>query len=741
MQSEELQNEKRNSALVAVILHCSFCNLQFAICNQFSACPAPLREDFYSFGSEPRSRPSSANPHWESPVEPFPIICETCHARLKVRSASVVGEIHACPKCGSMIHIVPPVAWQEASRQTPAAQPDSPVAQPAADPAAPTLAFVEPPAQPMPAASGTQPLVLWGIVGALLLGVGGLAAALWRGGRDSAADPVPVAQAANEAIVVDPLSDEIDDATSTAPPAALRDPYAVDRSAIPANTTEELASHATLPELPVDEPEPATSENEPTPEKAAGAPQPQAASESPPSTPPTSEQPPRVAVLRFDPLDFDPSQLSLGSRPASPETPHTVSVADDPAADVAPVAAAIVDEAADEVPPPPAVNPTLAVRLGPMPSQASPRENGAAQLAFRVTSFDATGMPLARFIETVADMAGVPIALDAAELELAGVSPKHTVTVRANDITLEKLLGDVLMKQRLEIGEHNGHVRVTLANSDRRRGVDYELKDLIGDDDAQHLANLIQRFVAPATWPQPATGHDLAPDTPGSQVAIVVDGTKLHVEQTNRVHHQILIFCERLRLARGLPLRSRYPAKRLSVNPPHEQLAAKLNEATTFTFLPWTRLAEVVRHWQLASGLTILIDWSALADAELGPSSPVACSVIDRKWEESLDGILAPLGLAWWAVDGETIQITTREALDKIQRIEFYAVPPQLRDQFASGQALEELLESELRERADGQASTGQFRVELDKPSGRLIVLASPDVHRFLSQRFRGDAK
>ena len=44
-------------------------------------------------------------------MDPFHVICETCRARLKIRSESVIGEIHACPKCESMVHIVPPPGW------------------------------------------------------------------------------------------------------------------------------------------------------------------------------------------------------------------------------------------------------------------------------------------------------------------------------------------------------------------------------------------------------------------------------------------------------------------------------------------------------------------------------------------------------------------------------------------------------------------------------------------------------
>jgi predicted RNA-binding Zn-ribbon protein involved in translation (DUF1610 family) len=48
-------------------------------------------------------------------VSAFYISCTTCNARLKVRDESAVGEIHTCPRCGSMVMITPPRSHQMAS--------------------------------------------------------------------------------------------------------------------------------------------------------------------------------------------------------------------------------------------------------------------------------------------------------------------------------------------------------------------------------------------------------------------------------------------------------------------------------------------------------------------------------------------------------------------------------------------------------------------------------------------------
>ena len=45
----------------------------------------------------------------------FHISCTTCHSRLKVRDETAVGQIHTCPRCGSMVMVTPPRAVHGAS--------------------------------------------------------------------------------------------------------------------------------------------------------------------------------------------------------------------------------------------------------------------------------------------------------------------------------------------------------------------------------------------------------------------------------------------------------------------------------------------------------------------------------------------------------------------------------------------------------------------------------------------------
>ncbi|MCI0333851.1 MAG: hypothetical protein L0228_11590 [Planctomycetes bacterium] len=677
-------------------------------------------------------------------VEPFRIICETCRARLKVSSASVVGEIHACPKCGSMVQIRPPVDGQAAppssinSASIEIGVPAVPSFDDVAITSLPTtrIEFIEPPAPVAPVASGSPSLLLWGIGGATILAVGGLLTAVWYGGETTAVQPAPVAEAlAGDTSETDADIESIEtkhDKPPDEPPVDQPDPYSV---ASNATTAETSPSISTLPELLPVESKPTVGNQQPavaavTDTSAAPA---VATSEVPQATAPPAEKPPAATpVMKFDPLDFDPSQLSFSTNEPTAASPDSSSV---------PANAEVVVEGPDDdaeagdavAPPPPAsaADRSLTVRLGPMPSGDAPLQRTAEQLGMRLDSLAVTDVRLSRFVELVSELTDVGVTLDPVELELAGISPRQAVSVDVKAVTIEQILRDLLKKHRLDFVERDGHAGIALAGGDRRREVVYDVADLAGAADAKAIAELVARFVAPTTW-----------TAAGGAGSIRADGTKLRIEQTQSVRHQVLIFVERLRLARGLPLRSRYPASLLSVQSPYEALAQKLKQHTTFTFLPWTRLTDVLRHWQESSQLTILVDWSAAADVELGPSSPVSCSAIDRSWDDVFDEVLAPLGLGWWAINGEAIQITSREKLDEIQRIEFHAVPKPIRGQFAGDAALVESLQTELAELDAGSHAKSQPPVvELDEPGGRLIVLGTPRIHRHLTQRLGGDAK
>jgi type II secretory pathway component GspD/PulD (secretin) len=75
--------------------------------------------------------------------------------------------------------------------------------------------------------------------------------------------------------------------------------------------------------------------------------------------------------------------------------------------------------------------------------------------------------------------------------------------------------------------------------------------------------------------------------------------------------------------------------------------------------------------------------------------------------------------------------------LDHIERVEFYAVPEKMRSEVASDDVLIESLQKQIEARPNKHGTVSSIHMELDQPSNRLIVRATPDVQRFLSTLIR----
>ncbi len=728
--------------------------------------------------------PGRRRPRRNRSLEPFPVICETCRARLRVRDPGIIGEIHACPKCGSMVLITPPADWSAGEAEAPAppteaTQPSpeatetvsNPAAEPVAEPVSTPTPSVPPPtttvhqvdvaaevpeldallgqtaaatgeAMPMPAPEPMVPptppggplanrWIVLAAAGASLVVVGGLLVAMWgRGGEDTLALPSPT----DTATFTAPASPS-DEATVTAPgedesqPAAAAD----DGEKTAANEQPNEAGGANEPpvalgghSVPPQPPDALPTPNAPSTSDIVAASEPPAVLGGRSAVP----QPPadHIAAVspQFDPLDFDPTQLSL-SRSGVAEIVPEDDESEDASDGLGGLPVETADTAASDGTPdgPDAASPpsaTAVVRLGPGSSEATRRRDVAEQLSLELDEIDLPRVPLVRVLDLISGLADVPITLEPEGLAMTGVSPAFPITLQAENVSMGDLLTQALAQCHLAYEARDGVIVVTKPDVDRQRSVNYRVDDLMpaGATDATPVARLIERFVVPDSW-----------QTAGGSGTVEVDGDTLRVHQTDRVLYQILTFCERLRLARGLAPRSRYPVARLHVEPAYRQLAERFSADTTFTFLPWTPLRDVFDYWQTTTGVTVLVDWGELADAELAPTTPVACAVADRPWGEAIDAVLEPLGLAWRAVDGKTIQITTLDAASRVRQIEFYPVTEPLLAQYADHDALVTALVNQAKTQATGDTAT--IDVALDEPSDRLIVRAPAAVQRHLT--------
>ena len=599
-------------------------------------------------------------------AELFKVTCVTCQSSLSVRNAALIGQIIGCPKCNSMVEIAPPVA----------SAPVPPVVA-AATQFVPQLAFEEPletfveqsvPEVAAPAEIGSvlatgsassAKFIIWSVasfvIGATLTG----AFLILRSG--DAADQTATAEANIESPVVAPIK-------KTHP-----EPVAKTTSA---SNTDKPAEETTPPKKPspgiVDEKEkpaddnPFDVESQPAEPPLLGAieqPPAEVAVEEPVVTPreKAPEQKlvignadePRVA-RKFDPLALDPEQLNL----------NAVSAAGTEHADQA--------GPADEAPPqeiepqeePPLANISKVVRLNEKLGGASRNRSAEIQLSRKLPALSVKDMPLLDFLALVSQLAGVPVSIAPEQLLMAGITPGRPVSLDTSATSLADALSAVLKPLHLEATTDGPQIVIVRQDANKVRGVDYPIDDLLGHQiTSAEFAKWIERLIAPESW-----------QANGGDGQITVSEKSLRIEQSQAVQYQVLFFLERIRLAKQLPLRSRYPERLLSAKPLSVGIADRLAAPTTFTFSHETPLAEVFHYWQGEAGLPIFVDWPSLANVNLWPDSHITCGTANEPWHAALGTVLAPLNLGWRPAPGGGIQITSRAKIETEPQLDIYPV-------------------------------------------------------------------
>ena len=339
-----------------------------------------------------------------------------------------------------------------------------------------------------------------------------------------------------------------------------------------------------------------------------------------------------------------------------------------------------------------------------------------ARLETRILQIGFPGIPLGDAVELLAQMSTLPITFDLDAMIELGVTIHVPVTVELSDATLGEILEAVLAGQGLTYVVDRGQILVTSPQKKRTslRAVSYTVSDLTGPepDGTATLAELVRQLVAPDSW-RPAGGQGTIESAPGVLKAV----------QTDAVHAQVLAFCERLRSARGLPLRSRHDPAKFSLATRVDRARAKLSQPITANFQAPTPLVRIVSDLEALSGTTIFIDWTALGAQG---TSPATLEADGQPLAEALDEMLRPMGLAYRVVNGDTLEITSRKVLSARLELEFYPLTDLLAEGVTPGS-----LTGRIQDQAAGATWTdagGPGVLHFDEPSKCLIVLQSQPV-------------
>jgi hypothetical protein len=577
---------------------------------------------------------------------PYNIQCTTCQRVLTVRTAAAVGKILPCPKCGSMVLVEPPpggltngaadIGAQALAADDPQQKdtvPDN-FAEPADMPAAtPTAVAAAPNADWM--SSETRQLKRWLLIGAtalaaVILVIIGLGA--WITGRqghrpDVAKAESPSVDDAQQQAATDSASDgsppgpgdvDPEQATDTVTPAAPG-------TAVPGDVVVPIPDRPAIAEVPEnDAPRPAHA-------PVAGEPDPATGDERPaPSRRLTVDE----ALREFDGLLEDTTFDRALTRAASDY----------------------------DLIPGPAEHPDFSAAL-PRPRPLN--INTETLLAQRLLGVEFADVPLRNFLSFVSDFTTAPVTLDMDSLWRAGISPEAPVRVMANNEPLSGIMQRALEPLGLAYSVEEQHIVVRALGELSPVTRSYDVLDLVMMDRAEEraLVQVLTALIAPRTWSDQGGGGTIS-----------VENGQLTVHQLPANHFQVLMFCERLRIARGLPAHGTVPDPWPDQEPRIRLGLSRLAQTTTANFVSPTRFVDILVYLEEAGDLQLIVDWQSLGTLGWNPQALARIEATDQPLSQVLQSLLAPMELSFRVIGSDTLQITSAKVANATLEVEFYPV-------------------------------------------------------------------
>jgi hypothetical protein len=664
-------------------------------------------------------------------VNPFRITCTTCRARLKIVDPAAVGQILACPKCNSMVQAVPPDDWTPDGPATPdsvvlgssvtiRALDPSPGAKnlPSTAGAAAPAGRATPPPLPSrilrvkPAVASSQQTAAVEVAASPQTGI------RWFWPVFGGATFVSLAVAA---LVIylqhkDRAGPVVADApgrtSQNAPEKPVKPP---DANPAPANSaaTNQAASAQPVAAAPPPNP-PATN---PAPKPAA-------------ANSPTGEPPATVEAKRAPANGSAESvpEVAVKLTDVKPPVAATKSPADNSAPQNQnetaghPTEKPVTDAEIPKAQPVPA---DVAMPNGPAPRPIRPSVEKVPPKAVDVEThltdplagINYRAIPLARLVADLSQLSTIPISLDADALAELNVAPDVPITLRTKETTVAGVLEEALGPLGLSYSIVGHQLIISRLQQGELRRVRYAVSDLAGETAASTAAfsGLVQAIVDPAAWKQAG----------GKATGQWIDGA-LVVTAGESTHAQLLVFCEKLRVARKLPLRSKIDPARFRLEPRTTAAAAMLAEPVTANFGRPESLARILSYLRGTTQLTMLVDQAALAEQRTSIDMEGTLVADHQPLGQSLTALLDPMELTWRVVGPRAIEITTPQAAARHGEVEFYPAGEMAAD--AGGEALVARIDRELAAAADPDPQVPRPVIRFDAKSRELVVRASQSV-------------
>jgi hypothetical protein len=251
-------------------------------------------------------------------------------------------------------------------------------------------------------------------------------------------------------------------------------------------------------------------------------------------------------------------------------------------------------------------------------------------------------------------------------------------------------------------------VTTKLRLRDQPRVVEYDVSDLASDGAAlRALADLCPRLVEPATW-----------NAARDQATLTIVGGKLRVQQRGSAHDELLMFLEKLRVARGRPPQR---LKNIKLESRFTRVRDRLEKEVTANFSQPTRLARIGDYLGQRAGVKVLVDSVALHKAGIDSTEGATLTADKEPLRDVLAKLCDSLDVGWRIVDEKTLQITSRAAAEQGE-LELY-VAHDLLGPGLTGAALAAQLQARIA--PESWSPSGRGVLHFDAASGHLLVFQS----------------
>lgn len=667
-------------------------------------------------------------------MELFKIACPSCATRLKVSQASAIGQILACPKCGSMVEVVPPEGWQlPPELANPPAKKQAPPAPRIRDDSLPETA--------------SKPFEDFDDIESLLTGNGqGPTGTQTKGASRGKPGTRPSSFQGSVAPAIQSSS------KSPPPPAAWsqsgatlqRKKFALQVGAV---VTLALVAVALIVVL-------MSTLFKPDPDSiATNAGSKANAARTPPKNNGTTATDPKGENTPKN--DSQPATNGTGASTLTAKGMYAPRLDVPPMSLPAETTAPTVPPGFEVTPPATAKSPTggLIEQFGDLnqvldgseafslqeladATGAQRGQIGIGTIFVRKPSFIEIDVPqrlqqpiaqvafpdvsLIDAIRTLTNISLIPICYEVELIEVEGIDLSAKVTLQLADTTVGATLDALLKPSGLAAVAQDGFILITTADRDEWTSREVDLSVLQLDDPAmaERFAEFLQSAFAKASW-----------SSAGGQGTIQVDGVKLTIHQTGPVHALIEQLVGKLAAAKTLVQDPADEAALTALQSRRTKSQTARQAGVSLKLLAEKNLETVLSQIAADLGTDVVVNWQALLPEGWTPQTEIPWESDGEPLEQKLRDLTDSMNLTTRVINGHTMQITTHADAERQLELEVYPCAELL--QKYSTEQLTKIFESVLGSQVDPRAG---MSVTLESTSQCWVaILPQPLQFRFES--------